>query len=78
VPAAILYDNPGLTLEEFSDRLRETVSNIRSAELRHFLPFDEYEMAMILNLRQTDQYKEQYEKDHIFSSRPHNILLRRP
>jgi|GEM_PF-3077519 len=63
VPAAILYDNPGLNLKEFSGILRDSVSNIRNPELKGYLPFDEHNMGRILNIRHTPQFEAMLEKD---------------
>jgi hypothetical protein len=58
IPAAILYDNPGLSLEEFSSRLYYAVSSINGGELKDYMPFDEYEMGRLLNLRHTRRYRQ--------------------
>jgi hypothetical protein len=58
IPAAILYDNPGLTLEEFSSKLYSAVSRIKRGDLKSYMPFDEYQMGEILHLRHTRQYRQ--------------------
>jgi len=58
IPAAILYDNPGLTLEEFSSKLYSAVSRIKGGDLKIYMPFDDYLMGEILHLKRTRQYRQ--------------------
>ncbi|MBW2967444.1 hypothetical protein KY362_03075 [Candidatus Woesearchaeota archaeon] len=57
VPAAVLYDNPGLTLEEFGKRLTAVATKVHGVGLAMRMPFDALGMARILNLEHTPEFE---------------------
>jgi hypothetical protein len=66
VPVAILYDHPGLNLEEFKERLLEVTSktneNVVALRIFNYLR-ENYGVHQILNLPETPQMKINYEKN---------------